>query len=96
MFYRNSALADGLAARGHNVTFIAPDIVKDPPKGVHQIYLEGVYNDEYRALQKGLFNVTELMSPLVEPVNYNGYWYWSCKGNRLLLSDIVLNWRKKK
>lgn len=66
-------MADGLAARGHNVTIIAPDVVKNPSKGVHYIYLEGVYNDEHRALQKGLFNATDLMNPLVCLI-FHTYW----------------------
>lgn len=52
--HRNSALANGLAARGHNVTVVSPDIDKNPPKGVHYIHLEGIYSDEYLALAKNL------------------------------------------
>lgn len=77
--YRNIALANGLAARGHNITIISPDIDKNPPKGVHHIYLEGIYNDEWRALQKHLFTYTADLNPLTEPINYNNYWTASCE-----------------
>lgn len=77
---RNSALANGLAARGHNVTVISPDIDKNAPKGLHYIHLEGIYSDEYIALAKNLFKVSSTMYPLLEPINYNNYWYDSCKG----------------
>lgn len=78
--YRHIALANGLAARGHNITMISPDLAKNPPKGVHHIYLEGIYNDEWRALQKHLFTYTAELDPLQEPINYNNYWLSSCEG----------------
>lgn len=74
-------MANGLAARGHNVTVISVDRDKNPPKNVHYIYLEGIYNDDWREYQKHLFVVTENMNPLREPINYNNYWSASCKCN---------------
>lgn len=82
-------MADGLAARGHNVTVIAPDIVENPPQGVHYILLEGVYNDDHRAHQKGLFNFNKLKNPIVEPINYYQHKYWSCKGKAIRLSSDI-------
>lgn len=42
---RNSAFANGLAARGHNLTVLSADRDKDPPSGVHYIQMEGLYNE---------------------------------------------------
>lgn len=84
---RNFALANGLAARGHNVTVISPDVAKNPPKGVHHIYLEGIYNDEWRAWQKHLFTYTDGLNPLTEPINYDNDWLGSCKGLRSIQLD---------
>ncbi|KAL7028605.1 hypothetical protein ACKWTF_005918 [Chironomus riparius] len=39
----NSALARALAARGHNVTFISADLVKNPPENLHYIHMEYQY-----------------------------------------------------
>lgn len=77
--YRNSALANGLAARGHNVTMISPDRDKHPPKGVHYIYLEDIYKD-VRESAKSLFKASSTMNPLTEPIYFNNIWYMVCKG----------------
>lgn len=72
---------NGLAGRGHNVTVISVDRDQNPPKGVHYIYLEGIYDDEsLHDLQKQLFTVPETMNPITEPINYNNDWYASCLG----------------
>lgn len=63
------------------MTVISVDQDENPPKGVHYIYLEGIYNDEWRSLQKHLFVVTENMNPLWEPINYNNYWSADCKSS---------------
>lgn len=79
---RNSALANGLAARGHNVTVISPDVDENPPNGVHYIHLEGIYTGERIALAKNLYKLSSTMYPWLEPINYNNHWYASCKGKR--------------
>lgn len=52
---RNSAFANGLAARGHNVTIISADRDKNPPNGVHYIQAEGLYNEYYDETVKDAF-----------------------------------------
>lgn len=78
-FRRNSALANGLAARGHNVTLLSPDVDKYPPKGVHYIHLEGLYSVEYNGILKIWFNLKNKMSPLTAPNIFNEYQYSLCK-----------------
>lgn len=78
---RNRVLVNGLAAHGHNVTVISVDRDAKPPKGVHYIYLEGIYDDEsIHELQKQLFTISETMNPFTEPISYNDEWYASCLG----------------
>lgn len=77
--HRNSALVNALAAKGHNVTVASLDKDDKPPKNVSYIYFEGIYNENHRDLQKKLFNIWETMNPLTEPLNYDSYWYNSCK-----------------
>lgn len=85
--YRNSALINGLAAHGHNVTVISPDRDEHPPKGVHYIYLEDIYKD-VRESAKTLFKVSSTMNPLTEPIHFNNVWYMVCKGKESLLKFL--------
>lgn len=43
----NRVLVLGLAAKGHNVTFVSPDVSKDVKPNVHYVYLEKVYDSFY-------------------------------------------------
>lgn len=64
---RNSALVNGLAAKGHNVTILSMDIDSNPPKNVHYIHMEGVYDYMYKELNVdlvGLNNETSMHSVL--------------------------------
>jgi glucuronosyltransferase len=47
-FIFNNALAKGLAARGHNLTIVSPDIEKKPVVNIHYIHLEQVYAYYYK------------------------------------------------
>lgn len=51
---RNGAISNALAARGHNITMIAPEIDKHPPSGVHYIHSENL-NDGYQKYNKEKF-----------------------------------------
>ncbi|XP_031638675.1 UDP-glucuronosyltransferase 2B7-like [Contarinia nasturtii] len=62
----NSAISDELAKRGHNITILSPDSEAKPPKGVHYILLENMYDTEYKTFYKGLLNTTESMNPFRE------------------------------
>lgn len=83
-FFRNSALINALAAQGHNVTVISPDIDKKPPKGVHYIHAEGIYSASgFTEKLKTLYEYTANMNPLTEPMNYDASWYETCKSKFL-------------
>lgn len=80
MFNRNSAYANGLAARGHNVTVIAADQDKNPPNGVHYIYMEGLYNKFYYEGVKDAFTISQptAFRWITEFIDYIAF---KCKGD---------------
>ena len=47
-FIFNKALVEGLAARGHNITFVSPDVDKKPAPNVNFVHLEEVYSHYYK------------------------------------------------
>lgn len=87
--FRNSALANALAIRGHNVTITSLDRSDKPPEGVHYIHFEGIYNERHQDLLKALFEMHSQMNPFTEPVRYDSLWYESCKGKELNIYNIL-------
>lgn len=67
LFNRNSALVNALAARGHNMTVLSVNKDPKPPKNVHYILMEGVYDYMYKEQQIDLVALANV-SPL-EGVN---------------------------
>lgn len=64
---RNSALVNALAAKGHNLTILSVDKDPNPPKNVHYIQMEGVYEYMYKEIHVdlvGLHNETTMHSVL--------------------------------
>lgn len=64
---RNSALVNALAKNGHNVTVLSVDKDPNPPKNVHYIHMEGVYDYMYKEIYVdlvGLHNETTMHSVL--------------------------------
>lgn len=61
--YRFRAFAYELAADGnHNITVLSTDIEKKPPKNVHYIHIEGIYEILYgKDGEAPNFNITELV-----------------------------------
>ncbi|XP_062550934.1 UDP-glucosyltransferase 2-like [Armigeres subalbatus] len=58
-------LMNGLAARGHNVTVVSPDVEKKPPKNVTYIHLENIYDEMYNSSDRILPDFFEMhKSPL--------------------------------
>lgn len=43
----NSKYLEGLAARGHNITYIGIDKYKNPPKNIRHLYIPGIYEVLY-------------------------------------------------
>lgn len=80
IIHRNHALANGLAARGHNVTIISPDVFENVTKEIHHIHLEGLYSTDWTKWAKSLFTYTSELNPLREPINFDNEWAALCKG----------------
>ncbi|KAG4073664.1 hypothetical protein HA402_000888 [Bradysia odoriphaga] len=67
MIFRNSALVNALARNGHNLTVLSVDKDPNPPKNVHYIHMEGVYDYMYKEIYVdlvGLHNETTMHSVL--------------------------------
>uniref|UniRef100_U5EUX0 Putative udp-glucuronosyltransferase n=1 Tax=Corethrella appendiculata TaxID=1370023 RepID=U5EUX0_9DIPT len=48
----NTAIVKGLAAKGHNLTIVSPDIEVNKPANVNYIHLEKVYSSLYNATEE--------------------------------------------
>lgn len=84
VFFRNSALVNALAEKGHNVTVLSVDTDPDPPKNVHYIHMEGVYDYMYKEIfvdLVGLHNETTMHSVL----SLYAFGTVSCIGKRVTL-----------
>lgn len=71
--------ANGLAARGHNVTVISLDRDENPPNGVHYIQTEGLYDGIYKEFIQSAF-VPHESHPLRWNVDVADYVALICKG----------------
>lgn len=80
MLNRNSALINGLATHGHNMTVLSPDKDKNPPKGVHYIHLEGLYNEKYNKIVNDMLTMKNELNPLTASHDFDEFWYAVCKG----------------
>lgn len=80
--YRNSALTNGIAAHGHNVTVLSPDIDKNAPKGVHYINIEGLYSEDYYKIIAGMISFRLHLNPLTAPKEFNDFFYQICSGKK--------------
>lgn len=89
-FYRNSAIANALAERGHNVTYFSPDKDKKPAQNVHNILIEKVYDGFYQEFVKGMFE-NEYLPPYMEPYELNRFCIPICEGNSISKIKIFLH-----
>lgn len=71
--------ANGLAARGHNVTILSADRDKNPPNGVHYIHIEGLYNEMYLRLVKHAFKQSQ-SNPIESIIEDTHRMPLKCKG----------------
>lgn len=76
---RNSVFVNGLAARGHNITVISADRDKNPPKDVHYIQMDGLYNEFYHELVKSAFEQHET-NAFQAATDFTDYMLSICKG----------------
>lgn len=67
-----------MAARGHNITYVTPDLDKNPPPNVQYIHIDGVYEFMYK---DGL-NLAELYkeSSIDSVVTLNDFGLHACAG----------------
>lgn len=77
--FRNAALVNAIAARGHNVTVISTNFDPNPPENVTYIHLEGVYDFMYKDEKLDLISFG-YMDPLeaIEPMY--SFSTLACKG----------------
>lgn len=82
-------MVNALAAKGHNITILSPDVNRNPPPGVHYIHMEGIYTgNEFQSYLESIFNHHSAMSPLTEPIDYDYELYKTCEGMKLILWKI--------
>lgn len=80
IFNRNKAFANGLAARGHNVTMISADRDKNAPHGVHYIQMDGLYSVLYDDIVKNAFASNE-KNPFEAITEFTDYMSSICAGD---------------
>lgn len=78
----NSAIVNALAARGHNVTYVSPDLDKNPPANVHYIHMAELYNEAYYEFVESLINNDVQVSPIMQPKFFSEYTLQVCKGDK--------------
>lgn len=74
--HRNSAITNGLAKRGHNITDISPGFDTNPPAGVHLIIIENQYEEVYilsRKTRREFFLYKNLVPNFAEVNVYKCY-----------------------
>lgn len=70
----NREIINALAARGHNVTVLAPDIDQSPPHRVTYLALREVYDEEYEEFRKGILRRRDQLITLFDPIfNFHAY-----------------------
>lgn len=79
----NSAIVNALAANGHNVTYVSPNLEKNPPKNVHYIHMAELYNEAYHKFVEGLLNDDSPHgSPIMQPNLFTQYTLQTCTGDK--------------
>lgn len=71
---------NGLAAHGHNVTFLSPDKEKNPQKNVHYLHMGEIYNELYVGISEGFFTIKEKFTPIQMPIFFSEYMVDMCQG----------------
>lgn len=69
-----------MAAHGHNITILTPDIDKKPPKNVHYIYLNGLYNELYEEIVKSFFDQPHPANTFGATIEFTDYMTVTCEG----------------
>lgn len=87
----NSAIVNALAARGHNITYMSPDLDKNPPKNVHYLHMDEMYNEAYYAFVESLLKEDVKVSPLMQPIFFTEYTLQTCNGEKYLTQFLSLN-----
>lgn len=75
---RNRNVFNELAAKGHNLTILSPDIDEKPAPGIHYIWAEKVYSTLYSAFD--LMEVTTEANSFESILTHYEWIYTSCQG----------------
>lgn len=69
-----------MAAHGHNITILTPDIDKKPPTNVHYIYLNGAYHELYQEIIKSYLEQPQPANTFTAAVEFTDYMTVTCEG----------------
>lgn len=82
--YRNGAIINELAKRGHNITVFSPDSDKNPPPGVHYILIEDQYTEEHREYVREMLASNETGNPIFEVLGHYAFCIEFCQGKKYM------------
>lgn len=84
----NRQVIEGLAARGHNLTVLAPDFDANPPTNVTYFELSEIYQseDDIEAM-KSLFTFREKIHPIFDAIVAQDMYVPMCKSESITFAD---------
>lgn len=86
----NREIINSLASREHNVTVLSPDFDSNPPKNVHYLKLNKIYENQYLfESRKAVFKSGDV-SEFLRPINYLNRIEIICEGMKSEKFTLVI------